>query len=144
MYTTPVAKDAVPACPPLGPVGPVPSGFFADCSPADNFEGTRPIAAYFNELILNLRELLRWAKQFDQGNYWAVPIKGDPTMLRQSVVRAPVITWPLTQVWVRNGGYPDPADPFVGQPFDSLSSALRWLARYRIATGCVLEIILSG
>lgn len=164
MFTLPDANDAAPTCPPIGGPGPIPGGFFADCNPMENFEGTKPVAAIFNELILNLHALLKWAN--------VAPNKGDETMLWRCLLQAiqtnvppiiynlvpdiiyqlvppmippeRVITW-YQVINVATYGVPSPANPMAGQPFDSLFNALAWLGWYRInATGFVLINIGPG
>jgi hypothetical protein len=124
MLTTPDGSDAAAALPPISGPGPNPNGFFADCNPAAGFDGTRPIAEYFNELIVNLRELLR------QGHVLA-PVKGDPSLVWKAVLGLLVISTSVT-LNVAPTGTPTPVNPFGGDAFDSLLSAYKFLAQYRI------------
>ena len=126
MFTTPDNDDAVPDCPPFNPPGPVPSGFYKDCQ-------TIPTAEHFNELIVNLRGLLYQTTIVDEGD-GVVAVKGDSTTLAQGVLRAGVITQGiLVDVDPAGGGVAEPRDPFAGDPFDKLSSALKWAKRFRMA-----------
>jgi len=79
MLTTPDHDDALTSVPTFSPVGPKPSGFYADCDPATGEEGTTLRAEDFNELILNLRALLAAAA--------VAGTKGDPTILRTALHR---------------------------------------------------------
>jgi hypothetical protein len=135
MFTSPDASDAVATCPPISPPGPVPEGFFADCNPATNFPGTRPIAEHFNELILNLRALLTQAG--------IAARKGDPSMLWRAILDLPVIVTHVTLA-VAATGVPSPVNPFGGDPFDSLTSALIFLGHYRIAIGGQVTIAIAA
>ncbi|HKE81625.1 MAG TPA: hypothetical protein VKB54_20070 [Solirubrobacteraceae bacterium] len=63
----------------MAPVGPNPEGFYLDCDPATGRAGTVYRAEEFNELILNLRELLRAAS--------VAGTKGSATMLRAALHR---------------------------------------------------------
>src|SRR5215475_486987 len=131
MFTVPDGPDAVSQLPPIGPIGPTPSGFFADCNPGTGFAGTRPLAEHFNELIINLRALLALAG--------VAPAKGDETMLWRAILRASTITtW--VNIQVATSGSANPSNPFAGQPFDSLQHALDWLGFYRIASSGFVTI----
>jgi hypothetical protein len=131
MFTVPDGTDAVTTCPPIAPAGPQPSGFFADCNPAQGFAGTRPIADHFNELILNLRALLTQAK--------VAAVKGDPTMLWRAILLLPEITTPLT-LYVTPAGVPVPANPRGGDPFDSVASAMAYLGQYRVLAQVTITV----
>src|SRR4029077_19099670 len=84
MLTTPDGNDAVATCPPISTPGPNANGFFADCNPAQNFDGTRPLAEHFNELILNLRALLTQAG--------IAAAKGNPDMLWRAVLGLRIVS----------------------------------------------------
>jgi hypothetical protein len=131
MFTVPDQPDSVATLPPFSPVGPHPQGFFADCNPAQNFDGTRPLAEHFNELIVNLRALLVEAR--------IAPVKGDATMLWRAILNLQQISANVT-FHVSSTGVADPADPFGGDPFDSLASAYGFLTRYRIAPGVTVVV----
>jgi hypothetical protein len=135
MITTPDGSDSVAVCPAFSPVGPHPSGFFADCNPAQNFDGTRPLAEHFNELIVNLHALLK------EGRVTAV--KGDATMLWRAILQLQLIETSVT-FNVTATGVAAPVNPFAGDPFDSLEHAVAFLARYRIAPGAMVTISIAA
>ena len=128
MFNVPDTADAAATCPPFKAVGPKPAGFFADCDPAANFDGTRPIADHFNELIVNLHALAVQA-----GNITGP--KGDPTILWRCIQGMQRIFTIDTAVdlYVSPTGSSAPADPLGGDPFDSLLGAFVWLG-YRSIT----------
>jgi hypothetical protein len=144
MFTVPDGSDAAVDCPPFKPVGPKPAGFWQDCDPESNFAGTIPLADYFNELVVNLRGLLYQTFIVDAGP-GVTAVKGDSRTLAQAVLRAPVITQAGFFIYVNPPiGSPEPNDPIVnGDAFDSLSSALSWLARYRLAPQATVLIDLA-
>lgn len=135
MLTTPDGTDAATTLPPISPVGAHPSGFFADCNPAQGFAGTRPMAEHFNELIVNLRALLAKGR--------IAPAKGDATMLWRAILGLLIIPNSVT-LNVAPGGTAMPADPLAGNPFDKLSSCLTWLAGYRIAPTAYVTIQMAA
>jgi hypothetical protein len=138
VFTLPDTADAAATCPPIGAVGPKPNGFFADCDPAANFDGTRPIAEHFNELIVNLRALLAHAS--------IAAVKGDPTMLWRAI-QAMILSFTIdaaVTVNVAPGGSANPANPLGGDPFDTLVSALNWLAYYSITPRGYVTIQLAA
>jgi hypothetical protein len=79
MLTTPDHDDAI-AAPTFSPVGPKPQGFFQDCDAATGEEGTALRAEDFNELALNLRQLVFTAAG-------VAPTKGSATMLKRALDR---------------------------------------------------------
>src|SRR6266436_4877431 len=117
MFNTPDNADAVPACPPFDPPGPVPRGFYKDCK-------TIPVAEDFNELIVNLRALLLKEGGPQQ------PIKGVSRILWEAIVNLPVINYDII-LQVAPGGVALPDDPLT-EPFSDLRWAMNWLAHYRI------------
>jgi hypothetical protein len=136
MLTTPDTGDAVQTCPPFTPAGPQPEGFFADCNPGQNFPGTRPIAEHFNELIVNLRELLK------QGHVTTL-VKGDASMLWRAIRGLLSITSNVT-LNVSPAGTATPANPLGGDPFNSLQSAYVFLAPYRITPLATVTINIAA
>jgi hypothetical protein len=136
MFTVPDQNDAVATCPPLSPVGPNPGGFFADCNPGQNFPGTRPIAEHFNELILNLHALLAKSS--------VAPVKGDPTMLWRAILNLPIIRTAVT-LNVSTSGSATPANPWGGDPFNTVQNAIAFLDPYAIVVpGSVTIQIAAG
>lgn len=131
MFTTPDQNDASATLPPFSAPGPRADGFFQDCNPAQGFAGTRPLAEHFNEQIVNNRALLAKAR--------IAAVKGDETMLWRAILNLALITQSVT-FNVAAGGTVEPADPFAGDPFNSLASALGFLANYRIAPGISVVI----
>jgi hypothetical protein len=128
MFTTPDAADAAVSLPPIGAPGPHPNGFYLDCDPPSGKAGTVFEAAYFNELILNLRRLLTEAGR--------AAVKGDPLMLTDAIrllidIRRPIILSPLT-LNVATTGSATPVNPIGGDPFNSIAAALNFLLPYRL------------
>jgi hypothetical protein len=131
MFTTPDQTDAVATPPTFQPPGPRPQGFYADCNPATNFPGTRPVADDFNELIVNLHNLLVEA---------GIPgVKGDPTMLTRGLRAARIIRTSQT-LQVAPTGTATPVNPWGGDPFATLGQALAYLRFYRITGGVTITI----
>jgi hypothetical protein len=135
MFTIPDGGDAATQLPPIGPVGPNPNGWFADCNPAQGFAGTRPLAEHFNEQVMNNRALLARAG--------ITPVKGDATMLWRAILALGII-WTSVTVNVSPTGTPNPPDPLAGDAFDSLQSALTYLSRYHIAASAAVVIQLAS
>jgi hypothetical protein len=79
MLTTPDHDDAATSPPAFSSVGPKPQGFYLDCDSATGQEGTTFRAEEFNELILNLRQLVAAAS--------VTGTKGDPAILQNALNR---------------------------------------------------------
>jgi hypothetical protein len=135
MFTTPDHSDAATSPAPFTAVGPKPKGFYLDCDPATGQEGTAFRAEDFNELIVNLRRLLDEAA--------VTGVKGDPLMLVDGIVglinKRFWIGANLT-LNVTPTGAVTPADPWAGDPFNSVASALAWLNKFFIGSGVTVSI----
>src|SRR5215813_1485570 len=131
MFTLPDGVDAVAQLPPIGPIGATPNGFFADCNPGQGFPGTRPLAEHFNEQIINNRALLRRAR--------IAPVKGDETMLWRAILAVATIE-ANQSFYVTTTGVTNPANPFSGDPFNSLTAVTNFLSSYHIAPGAYVTI----
>ncbi len=83
-------------------------------------------------------------KVLGDGTFASAQDEEDTTQLYQAIIKAASLVRVTSTVNVSPSGVAEPADPFIGDPFDKLSSALAWLKRYRIAPGVLVKIAIAA